>query len=104
MSFQLWDLLQDTPLCEGAGLGRDCERDALFNLHPHIQELFALLGPDISREAEIPQNCSQGSGLLDPEGLPVVFGKFSLIFKRAHAAFSRYSVSNQHVLPPNLSG
>lgn len=34
MSFQLWDLLQDTPLCEGAGLGRDCGRDALFNLHP----------------------------------------------------------------------
>lgn len=34
MSFQLWDLLQDTGLCEGAGLGRDCERDALFNLHP----------------------------------------------------------------------
>lgn len=72
MSFQLWDLLQDTPLCEGAGLGRDCERDALFNLHPHIQELFALLGTDISHEAEIPQNCSQGSGLLDPERLPVV--------------------------------
>lgn len=34
MSFQLWDLLQDTALCEGAGLGRDRERDALLNLHP----------------------------------------------------------------------
>lgn len=34
MIFQFWDLLQDTPLCEGAGLGRDCERDALSNLHP----------------------------------------------------------------------
>lgn len=59
MSFQLWDLLQDTPLCEGAGPGRDRQRDALSNLHPppacsskeknrifsqeDIQDLWALL-------------------------------------------------------------
>lgn len=51
MSFQLWDLLQDTPLCEGAGLGRDCERDALFNPHPppaHAQTLENHILPPVS--------------------------------------------------------
>lgn len=77
MSFQFWDLLQDTPRCEGAGLGRDCERDALSNLHPlqhtplkkrkkkkhifsafwhsnmkHIQDLLSLLGPDIPHSSD----------------------------------------------------
>lgn len=67
MSFQFWDLLQDTPLCEGAVLGRDREGDALSNVHPlqhtslkkerkkkshllcflALKRKLSLLGPDI---------------------------------------------------------